>query len=140
MARLSLLPNDITALLANHPELEIELSEKATDQIADGLNRRITRALVEKRCDQELDNIITDRINWRGERKLTAEYQQLITTETRAQVRAAFGEELNKEVRDLIREEVRNNMPSIMTQVRKEVQGDIRGLLRNELATLLLSK
>lgn len=126
MARLALLPDDIIALLARHPELELELATKATEQVADGLSRRITHDLVGKRIDQELDRIVTERINWKGERKLTAEYQRLVAAEARGLAKEAFGAALSGEVSDAIREQVRNSMPGVITMAREEIRKDLR--------------
>jgi hypothetical protein len=104
------------------------------------MSRRITRDLVDKRIDQELDRIITERVNWKGERKLTADYQRLIAAEARALVKEAFDGALSSEVSRAIREQVGNSMPGIIEMARKEIKKDLRQLLREEMANILLSK
>ena len=39
MAKISLHPTDIAELLKRHPEVELEIKEKASSQVADALSR-----------------------------------------------------------------------------------------------------
>lgn len=139
MAKITLGPNDITALLKGHPEAELELIDKAVEQVADGMNRKVTRELVEKRVGELMERLLTDKVGW-NQRKLAPGLQALVDTSIRAASEELFKDKTGLKVMEAVRIEARRQMEQTAHDMAATMRSEIRKMIRDEIRNMLAGK
>lgn len=138
MAKLQLTPNDISNLLRDHPEIELELVKEASVQVADAMSRKITKELVLARITQEMDAIVIDKINYRDS-KLSSMAEGLINRKVSASLDELFSTKLNTVVMGMIRQEIKDSIPQLLRSIERELQKNIDTMIRDTLVQTLLT-
>ncbi len=139
MAKITLGPNDITALLKGHPEAEIELVDKAVEQVADGLNRKVTRELVDKRVGELMERLLTEQVGW-NQRKLAPQLQAMIESSVRSASDQLFQEKTGQRVMEAVRMEAQRQMEKSARDLAATMRQEIRTMIREEIRSMLGGK
>lgn len=139
MARLTLSPDDITRLLKGHPDAELELINKATEQVADGMSRKITRELVEKRVGELMESLLTEQVGW-NQRRLAPQLQAMIESGVRTASEQLFQDKTGQKVMELVRIEARRQMETSARDLAATMRAEIRTMIREEIRAMLLGK
>lgn len=137
MARITLSPDDITRLLKGHPEAELELVEKATQQVADGMSRKVTRELVEKRVGEIMEKLLTEQVGW-NQRKLAPQLQAMIEGSVRTASEQLFQDKTGQKVMELVRIEARRQMEVTAKDLASTMKAEIRAIIREEIRSMLM--
>ena len=139
MAKLTLSPDDITRLLKGHPDAEIELVNKAVEQVADGMNRKVTRELVEKRVGELMESLLTEQVGW-NQRRLAPRLQVMIEGSVRTASEQLFQDKTGQKVMELVRIEARRQMETTARELAATMKAEIRSMIREEIRTMLVGK
>ena len=138
MPKLELAPNDVRALLKNHPSIELELMNNAAEQMADALVRKCAGEQVANRVTYELERIVAERVSY-NKSVLSPVAAQLINAEARRAIDESFAVSLSSVVMTMIRQEVQAYLPVLVRQVEKQVKEDLDGMIRDLLVQILLT-
>jgi hypothetical protein len=139
MAKITLGPNDITALLKGHPEAEIELIDKAVEQVADGMNRKVTRELVEKRVGELMERLLTEQVGW-NQRKLAPQLQAMIEASVRSASDQLFQDKTGQRIMEAVRVEARRQVETTARDLASTMKTEIRAMIREEIRSMLAGK
>lgn len=139
MARLTLSPNDITNLLKGHPDAELELVNKAVEQVADGMSRKVTRELVEKRVGEIMERLLTEQVGW-NQRKLAPQLQAMIEGSVRTASEQLFQDKTGQKVMEAVRIEARRQMEQSARDMAATMRQEIRTMIREEIRGMLGGK
>lgn len=139
MAKLTLSPDDIKALLKGHPDVELELVNKAVEQVADGMSRKVTKELVEKRVGEVMEALLIQRVGW-NERKLAPQLQALVNASVREASEELFKDKTGQKVMEAVRAEARQQMEARAREMATTMQQEIRKMIREEIRGLLGGK
>jgi hypothetical protein len=139
MAKIILGPNDITNLLKGHPDAELVLINKAVEQVADGMSRKVTKELVEKRVGELMDHLLTENVGW-NKRKLAPQLEALVKTCVREASDELFKDKTGQQVMDAVRIEARRQMEVSARDLANTMRQEIRGMIREEIRVMLGSK
>lgn len=139
MAKLTLSPDDITRLLKGHPDAELELINKAVEQVADGMSRKVTRELVEKRVGELMESLLTEQVGW-NQRRLAPQLQVMIEGSVRTASEQLFQEKTGQKVMELVRIEARRQMEATARELAATMKAEIRAMIREEIRTMLVGK
>lgn len=137
MARITLDPRDITALLKGHPDAELELINKAVEQVADGMSRKVTRELVEKRVGELMERLLTEQVGW-NQRKLAPQLQAMIESGIRNASEQLFQDRTGQKVMEAVRIEARRQMEVTAKELASTMKGEIRAMIREEIRGMLV--
>jgi hypothetical protein len=85
------------------------LINKAVEQVADGMSRKVTKELVEKRVDELMDHLLTENVGW-NKRKLAPQLEALVKTCVREASDELFKDKTGQQVMDAVRIEARRQM------------------------------
>ena len=138
MPKLELAPNDVRALLKNHPSIELELMNNAAEQMADALVRKCAGEQVANRVTYELERIVAERVSY-NKSVLSPVAAQLINAEARRAIDESFAVSLSSVFMTMIRQEVQAYLPVLVRQVEKQVKEDLDGMIRDLLVQILLT-
>lgn len=136
MAKLTLAPQDIQALLKTDPVVEVEIIDKAAQQVADALNRKVTRELVEKRVGELMEKLLVEQVGW-NQRKLAPNLQQLVEKSARDAAETAFATSEGRRIALAISTEASAQMRDIGKKLASEMKSEVRNIVREELRELL---
>lgn len=139
MARLTLSPNDITALVKQHPDVELELISKATEQVADALSRKVTRSLVENRVGELMERLLTEQVGW-NQRKLAPALQTMVETGVRTASEQIFNDVKNRKIMEAVRIEAVRQVERTASDLAESLRKEIRVIIRDEIRTMLVGK
>jgi hypothetical protein len=139
MAKITLSPNDITALIKSHPEVEIDLIDRASAQVADAISRRVTRELVEKRVGELMESLLTEQVGW-NQRSLAPGLQAMVESSVRSASEQLFQEKTGQKVMELVRTEARRQMETSARDLAATMKTEIRSMIREEIRGMLMGK
>lgn len=139
MARLTLSPDDITRLLKGHPDAELELVSKATEQVADGISRKVTRDLVEKRVGELMERLLTEQVGW-NQRRLAPQLQAMVEAGVRTASEQLFQDRTGQKVMELVRMEARRQMETTSREMADTMRVEIRQMIRQEIRSMLSAR
>lgn len=139
MAKLSLHPNDVAALLKSYPEIEADLLAKTTAAVAENLTRRVTNEHVQEHVDRCLAALVTERTGLKSA-KLAEPFLGLIHAEAKKAVNEVFDNNVTHMIKSQIVQEVQHAMPNIINQLTKELKVNLMKIMQEQLVTLLLTR
>lgn len=139
MAKLTLHPDDVAALLKSYPAIEADLLHKTTAAVAETLTRRVTNEQVQDHVDRCVEALVKEKTGF-STSKLAAPFAALIHAEAKAAVAEAFGNGVSQMIRQLLAQELLNQMPSIMQKVTAELKLNLKELMKDQLVEILLTK
>lgn len=138
MAKLQLGPKEVVALLQSQPEVEVELSKQACEQVADALSRKITKELVTERVARHMDEILLEKINYRDS-ALSQTAQGLIYRKVGQSLEELFGIKLEDTVMSEVRQVVKDCVPQLLHEINKELRQNLDVMIRDILVQTLLT-
>ena len=139
MAKLTLHPDDVAALLKSYPEIEADLLSKTTAAVAETLTRRVTNEQVQAHVDRCVEALVKEKTGF-STSKLAAPFAALIHAEAKAAVSEAFGNGVSQMIRQLLAQELNNQMPGIMQKVTTELRLNLKQIMKDQLVEILLTK
>lgn len=139
MAKLTLHPDDVAALLKSYPEIEADLLNKTTAAVAETLTRRVTNEQVQAHVDRCIAHLVQEKTGF-NTAKLAAPYMAIIHTEAKKAVSEAFDNGVSQMIRQLLVQELNNQMPVIMQKVTAELKLNLTQLMKDQLVEMLLTK
>lgn len=139
MAKLTIHPDDLTALLKSYPEIEADLLDKTTAAVAETLTRRITNEQVQAHVDRCVAHLVQERTGFNAS-KLAAPFASLIHNQAKLAVSEAFDTSARQLMRDQISKEVAVLMPGIVKNITAELKLNLKELMKDQLVELLLTK
>ena len=139
MAKLTLHPDDVAALLKSYPEIEADLLSKTTAAVAETLTRRVTNEQVQAHVDRCIAQLVQEKTGL-NTAKLAAPYMSLIHAEAKKAVAESLGNGVSQMIRQLLAQELNNQMPVIMQKVTTELKLNLNQLMKDQLVEILLTK
>jgi AmiR/NasT family two-component response regulator len=139
MARLQITASDIQEILKKHPEVEVEILDKAAAQVAETIARRVTNEQVAVHVDKCVADLVQQKTGW-NTHKLAEPFVRIIHNEAQSAVEKAFGNGVSQMIRNLLSQEVENQMPTIMQEVTFELKQNLKVIIKEALVEILLTK
>lgn len=139
MAKLTIHPDDLTALLKSYPEIEADLLNKTTAAVAETLTRRVTNEQVQAHVDRCIAQLVQEKTGF-NTAKLAQPFVGLIHAEAKQAVAESFGNGVSQMVRAQIAQEITTLMPGIVNKVTAELKVNLMEIMRDQLVQLLLTK
>ena len=139
MAKLTIHPDDVTALLKSYPEIEADLLNKTTAAVAETLTRRVTNEQVQAHVDRCIAQLVQEKTG-HNTAKLAAPFMALIHAEAKKAVAEALGNGVSQMIRQLLAQELTNQMPVIMNTVTNGLKLNLNQLMKDQLVEILLTK
>lgn len=139
MARLQITASDIHEILKKHPEVEVEILNKATAQVSETIARRVTNEQVAVHVDKCVADLVQQKTGW-NTNKLAQPFRGIIHNEARSAVEEAFGNGVSQMAQKLIHQEIDNVMPTIIKELTFELKKELNKLIKEALVEVLLTK
>lgn len=139
MARLQITASDIQEMLKKHPEVEVEILDKATAQVAETVARRVTNEQVAAHVDKCMAELVQEKTGW-NTRKLAKPFVGIIHNEAQKAVEEAFGNGVSQMAQKLIHQEIDNQMPTILKELTFELKQNLKETIKEAIVEILLTK
>lgn len=139
MPRLQITASDIHEILKKHPEVEVEILNKATAQVAETIARRVTNEQVAVHVDKCVADLVQQKTGWNNN-KLAEPFVGIIHNEAQKAVEEAFGNGLSKMAQKLIHQEIDNQMPTILKELTFELKQNLKETIKEAIVEILLTK
>jgi hypothetical protein len=137
MAKLVIHPNDLTALFKQHPQVEVELLNKATDAVASLITSQAAKLCIEENVRKQVNHLCA---NPTHSRVISDEGKKMIHHQVKAHIDENFNNTVGVQARRIIVDEVNSMIPYLTKQIVADVKRDLQNIIKQCLVEILLTK